>query len=288
MWSKPVQMIQVANLNDQYTNTYANLKAYRTVFKESQGSSYVTGPFFYDNCELYGSYINMYQSPTFTGDNIILDDVTLHGLRYGLTISLAASRSIKIKDVYVQSSRIINGPGNAGKLYIFDLELRYTAPASVLYLNYVYNTQIHFVDVKTTFKPDWTRSRYGIDDNTELWIDWRTKIKTIDSYELPIEGTIINIKQVNGEHIPGSPFVTNSTGDIYNLTSQYKYMKDGTYMTDETDFNPHTISIEKNGFQTFEFEHNFTEPIEWTIPLKKFEFNLIAIHNDATEMLVIT
>jgi len=281
------QMILVATGTEAYSNTYANLKSYRTIFKESQGYSYSSGPKFYNNCQLYRTFIYLYQNPEFLGSNIILKDVTINGLRYGLTITTTASATIDATDIIIQGSRFINTPSNTAMTYR-NFNLRYSDPASVLILNYVYSSVIKFVNPVATFDIDWTRSRYGINDNTQLWVQWELDLKIIDNLNNPIENAIINITMNNGSLVSGSVFLTNATGQINTDISEALYKKDGTFMTDVTEFNPYTITITKTGFQTINFKYNISEQTDWTIPLSKFEYKMIIINNNAGEILSIT
>jgi len=103
-----------------------------------------------------------------------------------------------------------------------------------------------------------------------------------------IVGTSVIIKDVNGNNISGSPFITDANGQInpdilmsvYTASGDTPGYSANTYVVDEKeDKYPFTITIAESGYQTYTdvFTHNANE--EWEIALQLYE----GIYNNNVE-----
>lgn len=204
---------------------------------------------FYD-CTLKDAYVDEYQACSFNGAGMVMDNVVVLGMRYGLTVDSNAALYGSIAGLKSLNGRSINGPetGVDDVVTFRNFELVGTASSGPTQpLQYVGGGTMIFINPEGVI--DWTKSLNGIGATFRQYVGYELDLKIVDESGTAINGSTVNIVMSNGTPITGSPFTTNTTGQIpmQDLLTQ-KYIKGASHMELNATYNPYTISISKDGF----------------------------------------
>ena len=239
---------------------------------------------FYDNCELYDTAIQnelKIDTMKFDGDNIIADNLRIVNSRYGFEItgdSISTSTITNLK-IYGEYGLSTNAWANNLEVTYRDFEMTDVEKPIWNYPGIIgtgyYSTIFNLIDF-TFINSDIMDSDIGLNSVINIYNSLLITVK--DSDGVAIVGTSVIIKDVNGNNISGSPFITDANGQInpdilmsvYTASGDTPGYSASTYVVDEKeDKYPFTITIAESGYQTYTdvFTHNANE--EWEIALQE-------------------
>jgi hypothetical protein len=128
----------------------------------------------------------------------------------------------------------------------------YGDPDKIYYCDAPDGTVAELIDCDLPYEKFYWVSSNNITVNRKFTLNLRVS----DIADNPVSGASVTIKDKNGDEITGSPFTTDENGKIEAPEVLIKQFVRGasppTWTTDTTEYGPHSITIEKDGYQTYQ------------------------------------
>lgn len=272
-------------ISTNYNNTFSNCKMYDCRIEQAgldaDGRQYTFFIFQGDNNQFYKCIFNsesIFEGVTFSGTGLILDDVTLNGLRYGLDISSSSFATATFNNltltgnVGIKSDTIPNG----GNVIFNGFSFKYmSGRLNSCYLavgtkdkivNEYFVNPILDVGINGTFQKSWGGINYTLYEQYTLDLKIQNKngiaidgcsVKIYDNSEVELFNKITD---VNGLITKSAlTYAKYNAGTPYLSGQYYTY-----YMDIVTTYPIYTVVISKAGYKTKTIRYTMNKKREET------------------------
>jgi len=258
----------------------------------SSGRTYMHLPVFIgNNNQLYKSIINgggsnALEDCKFSGTGLILEDVTLNGLRYGLTIDASSFATASLSGLTITGAVGITADAiPAGDVTFSGFTFKQMSSwLQACYLNSSNYTKVvneYFLNpvMDVTTNGYFNKARVGI--NYTIYEQYTLDLKVKDISGTAISGATVKIYDGSGTEVYSK--TTDVNGDITASALTYKKYTPGTadnptyynYYADVVTSYTYTMTISKDGYETYTADCTIASKTSLVIALKtaipKFE-----------------
>jgi len=179
----------------------------------------------------------------------------VHSL-YGLKGIFTSAEDIRLADVDYPTKWFNQHEPVTMKNIVTDKEERYSFSLTSCTANF------YIIDT------DWKWTGYFSDASAKVYRQYTFNLKVVDENGNPIDGAKVKVYDKSGNLVLEN--TTDTSGQIPEqiVTRGYYDQAHGSTLVD---FSPHTLVIEKEGYETYTMQFTPTEAIDWQVSLKKAE-----------------